>query len=256
MKPWIFSLVLFLPLAAQAADERIRFEPYEDGKIVTLKGCTNYQTVISFGPDERIENVAVGDSQTWQVTPNKAGEYLFVKPVTAYATTNMTVITNQRRYNFDLLQASSSACADGKVDYELRFTYAPPPPKNEPTAPISLLPAIEKRNAAYSYDGDRNLVPLRVFDDGYATYMIWPEGVSVPAVFVIADDGSEGLVNFANREDYMVVDLTASAFVLRSGDQKVTLYNDAFVRKGLDDQSPKSRSPEIGKPQKKKGWLW
>ena len=40
-------------------------------------------STVEFAPDERIENVAVGDSGAWQVTPNKRGDHLFVKPLQA-----------------------------------------------------------------------------------------------------------------------------------------------------------------------------
>ncbi len=37
--------------------------------------------MIEFGHGERIENVAVGDSSAWQVTPNKRANLLFLKPL-------------------------------------------------------------------------------------------------------------------------------------------------------------------------------
>ncbi len=45
------------------------------------RGRANVQATIRFGEDELIENVAIGDSQAWQVTPNKRANLLFVKPL-------------------------------------------------------------------------------------------------------------------------------------------------------------------------------
>jgi type IV secretion system protein VirB9 len=58
--------------------------------------------MIEFGPDERIENVAIGDALAWQVTPNRGANLLFVKPVELAVATNMTVVTDRRRYAFEL----------------------------------------------------------------------------------------------------------------------------------------------------------
>jgi len=85
------------------------------------------------------------------------------------------------------------------------------------------------------------LVPLRVFDDGASTYMRWAEGTETPAVYALGQDGTESIVNYANRDDYMVIEEVAKAFVLRRGKASVILYNDAYHVQGLDAQSPRPR---------------
>ena len=63
------------------------------------------QATVAFADNERIENVAIGDSNSWQVTPNKRANLLFVKPLAARARTNMTVVTDRHTYVFDLVTA-------------------------------------------------------------------------------------------------------------------------------------------------------
>ena len=73
--------VLGCTAASAAADNRIRSMPYDPDKIVQVLGRTGIQSTIQFDGDERIQNVAVGDSSKWQVTPNHGATLLFVKPL-------------------------------------------------------------------------------------------------------------------------------------------------------------------------------
>ncbi len=237
-----------LPMAMSVTtDSRIVTLDYDEAAVVRLEGCVNFQTMVTFGKGEHVENVGLGDSSQWQVMPNKRADLLFVKPITAKAYSNMTVVTDKRTYNFELRAAPPEACDHGRAIYELRFAYppdpsaAPPASKDKPAVPTDLnaLPLPEKRNTAYTYSGDMLLVPLRVFDDGASTYMRWADGTETPAVYALGPDGQESIINYANRGDYLVIEQVAKAFVLRRGKASVTLYNDAYHVQGLDAQSPK-----------------
>lgn len=228
-------------LAHPALDARIKTIEFSENAVVVIEGCTNFQTTVVFGPDEKIENVGLGDASQWQVMPNKRADLLFVKPLVAQAFSNMTVVTGRRIYNFELRSAPEAACRRGKVVYTLRFHYLDVPKASAQagaTDPDSLLPPPEKRNSAYTYSGDTTLVPFRVFDDGKSTFFLWEKGVAMPAIYVVGSDDKESLVNYSNRGEYVVVDRVGNAFVLRRGDQSAKLYNDAFVAPKLDAQSP------------------
>ena len=67
--------------AVAATDNRIRSVAYDPEQIVRILGKTGIQSTIEFGAGERIENVAVGDSSAWQITPNRRASLLFVKPL-------------------------------------------------------------------------------------------------------------------------------------------------------------------------------
>ena len=75
------------PLAAQvrpqpgAGDPRIQTVEYDPNQVVQIQAAPGYQVTLEFGSDEQIENVAVGDSGAWQVTANRSGGHLFVKPL-------------------------------------------------------------------------------------------------------------------------------------------------------------------------------
>ena len=250
MRALLLALLAAPAIAAQVpqpgvADPRIRSVLYSPREVVTVTGQIGYQIVIGFGPGERIENVALGDALAWTVTPNKKADLLFIKPVTPQPSTNMAVITNLRRYNFELI--ATRASTRRQQIYDIRFTYPPEPVVATPAPPP--LPPPEF-NFAYSYAGSRANVPAKVFDDGHETYFQWADGAEAPAVFVIGPDGKEALTNQAQRGRYMVVDRVAAAFVLRNGAAVTQVYNDAQKSAPLTDGGPRPREAE---PKKKHG---
>lgn len=220
--------VLALPAAASASDPRLVTKPYRADEVVRIDGRAGVQATVAFAEDEQIENVAIGDSNAWQVTPNKRANMLFVKPLAASARTNMTVVTSARTYVFELV-ASPSA----RALYVLRFAYpdAPKPAAPQPDAPAltteeSALaaggaPAASEPprvlNHAWTKKGKSALLPASVHDDGEATFLAWEPGRPVPAILVRNERGEEGPVNFAVRGDTIVIDGVPAAIILRSG---------------------------------------
>src|SRR4029078_10567575 len=69
-------LALATPLRAE--DPRLLSRLFHPQAVVRIDGRVNVETTIRFGEDELIENVAIGDSNGWQVTPNKRANLLFV----------------------------------------------------------------------------------------------------------------------------------------------------------------------------------
>lgn len=235
-KPLVLVLALSLaPLAAQArdvprpgaVDPRIQTIEYDPNQVVVLRGTLGYQFMLELAEDERIETVSVGDSLGWQVTPNRNANVLFIKPVDAHATTNLTVLSDKRRYVFELAVAPKTAKAP--ILFVARMVYpqvavalpAPPPPP--PEAP----PAVA--NSAYSTEGAPESRPARVFDDGRQTYFEWGADNAVPAIFAVTPDGAENLVNYAIQGQYTVVQQLAPRFVLRNGKAVATVVNQAYV---------------------------
>tara|TARA_A100001391_G_scaffold1033_3_gene1429 strand:+ start:23498 stop:24256 length:759 start_codon:yes stop_codon:yes gene_type:complete len=226
-----------IALPAQA-DPRLVEHFYDDSEVVTINGRVNVQSTIMFGDDEAIENVAVGNSQTWQVTPNRRANLLFVKPLEPRAATNMTVVTNKRTYLFDLIASPSTRTPV----YVLKFTYpveeevelaeAPLDPSQMPNA-LEVAAANDELavvdpaalNFDWASDGVERLLPEQVYDDGTATFLAWPAGAPMPAILIKDLDGMEGPVNFAVRGDTVVLDGVPREIILRSGDDVATLIN-------------------------------
>lgn len=208
-------------------DPRIRSVFYNPDQVVQLKGYFGFQMMIEFAPDERIENVSIGDGVAWQVTPNKRANLLFLKPVDRAAPTNMTVVTDRRRYAFELVSQAKGASHAPDMAYVVRFTYPPEPLPPPPEKPLPPAPP-ERKNTHYTYTGSRTSLPSLVFDDGRFTYFQWPQTTPTPAVFAVAGEGGEALVNFGVRDGYLVVEQVAPKFVLRNGQEVTTVLNDGW----------------------------
>lgn len=223
---------------AAAADERLVHHMFSENEVVRIDGRPGVQATISFGEGEAIENVAVGDSAAWQITPNKRADLLFVKPLDNSARTNMTVVTDRHTYFFDLVASPKT-----KPVYLLRFTYKDEPKKKgtpEGTALAALTPDEQAvldggpaeapvdpatLNFAWRPKGDTKILPARIYDDGRATYLLWGEKSEVPAILVRNEKGEEGPVNYSVRERMIVLDAVPKSILLRSGKAFATIEN-------------------------------
>ncbi len=216
---------------ARAEDSRLRIEPYPGNRVVRIAGRTGVQAVISFDPDEHIENVAIGDANAWQVTPNRRANMLFIKPLQARATTNLTVVTDRHSYFFDL-----AAAPGNRALYALKFTYpevpakpAPPPPLTAEEAGLALgTPLAQPTDLAaldfgWKIKGKAALLPARVFADGRNTYLGWPKRSALPAVLGVDDKGGEAPLNFAVHDDMIVIEGVPQRIVLRAGKDLATI---------------------------------
>jgi type IV secretion system protein VirB9 len=236
-----------LAVPASAEDARLVERAYDPSAVVRIDGKAGVQATIQFAEDEHIENVAIGDSQKWQVTPNKRANLLFVKPLTERAATNMTVVTDRRTYLFDLVASP----ANRNPLYVLAFSY----PDDEATAqqadagagggtPADAPTEIEVAaasdpyavvdpatlNFAWGTKGDAKLLPQRIYDDGDATFLTWPAGSPLPAILIKDHRGDEGPVNFAVRGETIVVEGVPREIVLRSGEDSAVLTHQGPAR--------------------------
>ncbi|MEO0591381.1 MAG: TrbG/VirB9 family P-type conjugative transfer protein [Pseudomonadota bacterium] len=251
------AALIAAPLAAQETDEagviveeaveqpapdaRIQTLVYDDASVFTIRGRVKVQTTVKFAEDERIENVAIGDSKAWQVQPNKAQSILFVKPLAPSAETNLTVVTSKRTYLFDLIASNKNSPL-----YVLQFRH-PELERAKEEARLAALEAakIEKANATelqaandpyavadpatlnfeWAGAGKNELLPARAYDDGEALFLTWPAGTAIPAILKTNEDGDEGPVNFTVRGDTLVLDEVPTQIILRSGGETATLTN-------------------------------
>jgi type IV secretion system protein VirB9 len=228
-----------------AIDPRVQTVPFLEDSVVSLRGHYGYQMMIEFGSDERIENVSIGDSLAWQVTPNRRADTLFIKPIEFDAATNMSVITSKRRYTFQLSAEEPVGPGDPSIIYRVKFIYPPEPSASEPREQASQMPA--SANMAYSVSGSTRNIPARIYDDGQATYLEWPQGAATPAVFALGSDGSESLVNFVMRGNVMVVERVGPAFVLRNGPDQTIVTNDAWREPDPGPNAPAVRGASKSK---------
>ena len=94
------------------------------------------------------------------------------------------------------------------------------------------------RNWHYIAQGDRTLLPLEVFDNGFSTVFRFPGNVRIPSVFAIDPDGREATPNYAVKGDLVQVDSIARGWRLRDGQTVLCIWNRAF--------DPVGRNPGTG----------
>jgi type IV secretion system protein VirB9 len=99
-------------------------------------------------------------------------------------------------------------------------------------------------NFAWASAGKRDLLPTRAFDDGEALFLMWPQGVEIPAILIANADGDEGPVNYTTRGDTVVVDGVPAQVILRSGRETATLTNTGPVRPAARSASLDRAKPE------------
>jgi type IV secretion system protein VirB9 len=150
----------------------------------------------------------------------------------------MTVVTDANTYLFDLV-----ASPKARPLYVLRFTYPeviePAPQAADPQFADAAPSAIERQaatdpyavadpaqlNFAWEKSGDPSLLPEQAFDDGDATFLTWSADREIPAIQVLNDKGVEGPVNYAVRDDTIVVDGVPERLILRRGKLSAELIN-------------------------------
>ncbi len=218
-----------------ATDSRIQIVRYNQNEVFKFIGHYGYQSLIEFAAGEKIGTVSIGDSTAWQISP--VDNRLFLKPVEQDAATNMTVITNQHIYNFELHAADASDARDKEMIFVLRFVY--PSETGDGGLARTVIakgvpdisdPEERKRlNLKYSIVGPDAISPIRVFDDGEFTYFQFKDkNAEVPAFFLVDAAGNEAIINFRAEGDYIVIERVSARMTLRRGSDILCVFNDTM----------------------------
>jgi type IV secretion system protein VirB9 len=244
-------------------DTRIRVVDYDPNQVYQLTGFYGYHIAIFFSPDETVLKTTAGYPDAWDVTTH--GDFVTVKPIEKDPATNLLVVTNRRKYSFDLRAKAFSAhptatyASDSEQIFVLRFRYpadehaaqdaarsraelqerlAKARTSEERTALAALaqLPP-QPINRAYFYQGSNALAPYEAWDDGVFTYLKFYAQQDLPSAFIVNEDGTESIANKHFDKDVMVIEATAKRFRLRKGKTVVCVWNE-----GPDLHTPESNS--------------
>ena len=227
----ILSVHAETPSAKADPDTRIRVTSYSGDRVYRLVGYVGYQIDLEFEPDETFVGLGAGDIEGLAFASQ--GNHLFLKPKASRVSTNLTVLTNRREYQFDYTASTERPePREPDVTYVLRFTYPKPPAAVDPLARIErqLESATAQRphNFDYWYCGFPTLKPLAASDDGVHTRLRFGAHTELPAIFVRNDDGSESLLNFNMEGGDVVIHRIARRFVLRRGHLRGCIVNKSF----------------------------
>lgn len=213
-------------------ENRIKIINYMPNSVIRFVGHYMYHSIIEFAPGEEVKTITMGTPQSWQLYPN--GNRIFLKPVAEDAATNMTIITNQRMYFFEMHAEYAESISDKGLVFMMKFIY--PDSLNNSLANLNstLPPPDLKRpdtyNLHYSISGPKTEIePILIFDDGEFTYFKFRNvNAELPAFFIIDSEGGEGMVNYRISSGYVVVERVASKFTLRHGHSVICVFNEEY----------------------------
>ena len=178
----------------------------------------------------------MGDSLAWQIVPNS--NRIFLKPIEQDATTNMTIITTKRVYHFELHAENAADINDPDMVFSVRFLYPDEGASNSAIQQFTdtedtTTPAVaENKNLNYNYtvSGPDEIAPVKIFDDGVATYFEFKKSaMELPSIFVVYDDNTEGIINYKISGRYFVVERLAKRFTLRLGNVVGCVFNEKLL---------------------------
>jgi type IV secretion system protein VirB9 len=245
----VVGLALASPVAAQGPlDPRIRELTYDPAAVYRIAGAFRTATQIVFSPDETIRHAAIGDSVAWEVAAE--GSVLFLKPRERHQATNLLVVTERegavRHYAFELLAREPGDRTT--IAYQVRFRYPADEQAQAARALAVQAEAVEQRliglelergvvegtrNLAWSAQGDAALQPSEVSDNGRFTVLRFPGVQALPALFEVGEDGSERLIPYDVRGEFVVIHGVTRGLRLRRGQSVLCLFNDAYDRRGV-----------------------
>lgn len=224
-------------------DSRVRQVIYHADEVVRVEAQRGFATHIALDPHEQIQVVAPGDRDGWQIVANKGDHDVYLKPQLAAHDSNLEIRTDRRSYSFDLVVLPlQSKFGNDRVMYRVTFVY--PDELAKQAHANSDAGLVEKRlaqppvvrNARYSMEAMRDsddIAPTAAWDDGRFTYLRIPNNRRMPAIFRVADDGTESVVDRHVEGDTIVVHEIAKRFVLRLGKEVVGIWNDAYDMDGV-----------------------
>ena len=245
--------------AAGARDARVRTVVYDPANVVKINGVIRASTQIIFSEDEEVAHVAIGDSISWDVAP--AGNILFLKPRERHPATNLQVVTTRRdgrkrSYQFELSIADTSL---NESFFLVRFAYPGDEGERRHAEALARRSAAEAgviedtfaissqfgpRNWRYSAQGSPTIEPDAVYDDGKETTLRFAGNREIPAIYLVAADGTESLVPKDVRGELVVVHAVGRQLRLRQGLQALCLFNEAFDPVGVNFGT-KTTSPRV-----------
>jgi type IV secretion system protein VirB9 len=203
---------------------------------VTIFGKVGTDTMIVFEPGEQIQDMSGGDTAAWAVGVTTSRNAFFMKPSATSPATNMHIVTTRRVYSIDLKLASR-----GQPNYlTVRYRYPTQEAAIQEAAAearrtrdaLSAGVSGARKNYSYSAQGSSDIAPVEAWDDGTATFLCFAANATVPAAYIVGEDGKENLVNTSMQDDVLRVQKVAAKLILRSADLVTCIFNDAYDNQG------------------------
>lgn len=239
-------------------DSRIQAINYNAANVTEIMAKTGYATVVNFGADEVIIDIASGFTNGWDIKDNN--NRVFIKPVAfsnnseviepnpAQWNTNLIITTNKRVYTFDLNLIPDTQKNNA---YVVNFAYPQEIAKQRQLAyqkaeqerqqrlnkqtvdnDLEAMPSPKNWNYGMKIGEDsQSITPDFVYDDATRTFIGFAPEKSIPAVFYYQGN-QEMMSNVTTKQQgkYTVIVLmkTAPKLILRSGKEVIGIINHGY----------------------------
>jgi type IV secretion system protein VirB9 len=212
-----YSLMCTVPTLA--ADARVKVVDYDPHGVLALTAFVGYHVHFEFEPDEHFVNLGAGDTSAIDV--GAEANHLLIKPRAPNGGTNLTIITNKRAYYVEY-RALARIPHGEEATYSVSFRYAlPAQVQTERPEVVRSGTRLDARpptpNLNYWYCGSPKLRPVAAADDGLQLQLTFAADAELPAIYALAADGTEALVNSHSERDTVFVHRIAPRLVLRRG---------------------------------------
>ena len=243
---------------ATASDLRLIVFPYDNNALFPVNTAFNKFTHFEFEQGEKIIGSYLNDDTEFEMKVSSTGRDIFVRPKVRGAVGAMTVVTDRRRYEIELLDIAGCAGKPryqrvswlyNEATYEDRTALAaqgggmPPRRGNAGSATNDPLPGmvepprppdprdllrvdLKNVNDAYVIDGEPELAPVSVLDDGNRTLIKFAADMKLrPVLFALSPDGQAEAVSYVPVDAYFVVPnrVFTHGAMLRLGAREVTI---------------------------------
>lgn len=219
---------------AAPKENRIVTYNYSPDIIFRLLTLPEMHTHIQLAEDEGvIETPVVGDSMQWRVSGGPRN--LYVKPLRYDLETSLTLVTNKRTYQVQLVSGKSASgdayqkvsflYPDRDLEIKLRKDAEAGAVEAEKVrlADQVVAPNIDPTTLDFGFDieGNASFKPTAVYTNGKFTFLVMPETQDSPAVFVLDEANNPSLINYQVKGRMVVVERATQRLLLKLGATEV-----------------------------------
>ena len=212
-----------------SANENAALYEYSRGESYDVYSAPGFISDVQLKPGEQITGITIGDAVSWSVETRLAADktwHVYIKPLQLGVVTNMIINTDSHYYSLRLI-------ADSDYSPVVSWTY--PGEAREEYSPqgISMeVESVQDINFDYRVSGKYSWTPESVFDDGFKTYLVLPEGKAARYTPVIFQKRGDVLLNM----DYRIVNDTIilgrvcnEIYMVTSNTERVVIKNEHGV---------------------------
>lgn len=252
-------------------DYRIKSVVYNPLDVVEVDAVVGLATHIEVAPDETYVTHVFGNTGAWTFT-HKDNNF-FIRPMAELSDTNLTIITNKRKYYVLLRYIGTNTVKRPDGQLEERFIKTPWTMRKATVGLLYKFPfedmkaankKLEQRRIKEALSGmhsgpknldylmsdnpeSRSIQPTNIYDDYRFTYFVFPANAELPALYVIGSDGKESTVNASpagKNNNVLVAQTTAKEWRIRYGDRVIGVVNNGF-NPSLGANPNGTASPEV-----------